>query len=104
MKKLNLFLLGIVCCSLIAGAWASDALSTTVQPLLDAERYTEALQQLARLQAFHYHEADQMPSALFYEALIYHKTGANQAKEYVLQELKMSFPGTEWSRRAIELK
>jgi len=64
----------------------------------------QALQHLARLQAFYYREADWLPPAVFLEGQIYKKTGQTGAAAYAAEELTRIWPGNVWSRRAAELK
>jgi len=64
----------------------------------------EALQHLARLQAFHYREKEWLPPAVFLEGQIYKKAGQTRAAAYAAEELTRGWPGSVWSRRAAELK
>jgi len=71
---------------------------------LAERKYPEALQHFSNVVVFHNRDPKWMPAATFYEGLVYKKTGYLTAVSNVVEELKLTYPGSEWSRRADELK
>jgi hypothetical protein len=67
---------------------------------MEKESYPEALRHLARVQALHYREVEWLPVALYYEALIDVRMGAEEKKVSALDELKTLYPASTWCRRA----
>lgn len=102
MKRWIMGILGMVLC---AGVGAEDRAAAQLlleqaKEALAAKRYREAKQCLARVQVFHYQDAERMPEALYYEALIDMKTGGSQATVSALDELYALYPSSLWSDRA----
>jgi len=68
------------------------------------KKYPEALQHFSNVVVFHSRNPKWMPAATFYEGVVYKKTGYLTAASNIVEELKLAYPDTEWSRRAGELK
>ena len=62
--------------------------------------YKEALQHLARLQAFHYREQEWMPGALFYESLVSKQADMPEAAGFAARELETLYPASRWCQMA----
>ena len=62
--------------------------------------YKEALQHLARLQAFHYREKEWMPGALFYEGLASKQVDMPEAAGFAVRELETLYPASRWCQMA----
>ena len=68
------------------------------------KKYPEALQHFSNVIVFHSRDPEWMPAATFYEGVVYKKTGYLTAASNIVEELKLAYPDTVWSRRAAELK
>ena len=71
---------------------------------LAEKKYPEALQHFSNVVVFHSRDPEWMPAATFYEGVVYKKTGYLAAASNIVEELKLAYPDTVWSRRATELK
>jgi len=71
---------------------------------LAEKEYPQALQHFSNVVVFHSRDPEWMPAATFYEGVVYKKTGYLKAASNIVAELELAYPGTEWSRRAAELK
>ncbi len=68
------------------------------------KKYPEALQHFANGVVHHSRDAEWLPTATFYEGVIYKRTGYLEAAMNIAEELELAYPDTVWSRRAAELK
>jgi tetratricopeptide (TPR) repeat protein len=66
------------------------------------ERYANALEHLARIQAFYYNDVERMAEALFYAALIYKKTEVPERSAQIIRELNRFHPDSPWNLKAKE--
>ena len=71
---------------------------------LAEKKYPEALKHFSNVIVFHSRDPEWMPAATFYEGMVYKKTGYLEAASNIIEELKLAYPDTVWSRRAVELK
>ncbi len=71
---------------------------------LAEKKYPVALQHFSNVIVFHSRDPEWMPAATFYEGVVYKRTGYLTAASNIIEELKLAYPGTVWSRRAVELK
>ncbi len=71
---------------------------------LAEKKYPAALQHFSNVIVFHSRDLEWMPAATFYEGIVYKRTGYLAAASNIVAELEMAYPGSEWSRRAAELK
>ncbi len=67
---------------------------------LAGANYKEALQHLARLQAFHYREQEWIPNVLFYEGLASKQADMPEAVGFAVRELETLYPASRWCQMA----
>ena len=102
MNRLKLILITF----LIAGAVFADGTDNAAFELERAKEairrddYPTALRCLARIQAFHYQDAERMPEALYYEAWIEEKLGGSRAGISALEEVIGLYPESPWCDKA----
>ena len=82
----------------------ATALLKSAQREIEQGHYTDALNHLAQITIFHSRDPNIAPAAVFYEALVYKQTGHPEAARQTAEELVLGWPGSDWSRRADELK
>ncbi len=105
MKTLSAIcvLLAAAVCSAESGG--AEAELRQARAALDAGRFSEAFEHAARVQAFHYRDAEAMAEALYCEAQAEHRTGGSRAGVSALTELKTLYPDSAWCQKALaELK
>ncbi len=68
------------------------------------ERYSEALQHFSNIIVEYDRDREWVPSATWFEGLVYKKTGYLVSALNISEELILAYPRTIWSQRAVELK
>lgn len=88
--------------ALVDGANLTGAAFELVEARLaiEKEQWHEALRHLAQVEAVYYREREWQPAALFYEALVDLRMGADVKKASALDELKQLYPASPWCCRA----
>jgi TolA-binding protein len=71
--------------------------------LLLKKEYKNALREVVKIVALYPRDREWMAPALFLEAEIYVKLGAMAQVEQVVQELRWSYPDSEWTNKAMSL-
>jgi len=61
------------------------------------ESYTEALQHLAQISVFYSRDPEWAPAAVFFEGLVYKRTGQAEAARQAAGDLLLGWPESEWS-------
>ena len=82
----------------------ASALFKSARQAVEQKRYAEALETLAQITVLNSRDQELAPAAVFYEGFVYKQTGHSEAARQAAEELLLGWPGSEWSRRAEELK
>lgn len=108
MKNAKRFCAAILLGLMAAGAPAEEPAELTgaalelaqVRAAFEKENFSEAFRHLAIIQTQFYREADWLPEALFYEALIDRRMGEDGKACSALDELNALYPASSWCLRA----
>jgi hypothetical protein len=100
IKTLKILLLWLLLPAAAAFAANAGEILKTARAAVEEKRYADALEQLARIQAFHYRDTEALPEALFYIARIYQLTEAPERSAQAVRELNRFYPESSWTLKA----
>jgi hypothetical protein len=105
MKSISIIgIVSLVAAGSVQAGPEASALFESARLAVEQGQFTEALQNLAQITIVHSRDGEWVPAALFYEGVVYKKTGQPEAAAYVAEELTVGWPTSDWSRRTEELK